>query len=88
MMICLALLSYLCDNLGVAALASNLVFHARTKHVEIDLHFIRDMVLQQRLEIRYVSTEDQIADLFTKSLSVARFLKLKHKLHVTYARLA
>lgn len=43
-----------CDNLSANALAANPVFHARTKHIEIDVHFVQDQVLRGRLDIRYV----------------------------------
>lgn len=43
-----------CDNMSTGALASNPVFHARTKHIELDLHFVRDRVLQKKLDIRYI----------------------------------
>lgn len=39
------------DNQGATSLAANLVYHARTKHIEIDMHFVRDMVLKRQLEI-------------------------------------
>lgn len=71
-----------CNNLGAATMASNHVYHARTKHVEIDLHFVGDMVLRKELEIRYVPTVDQTADVLTKALSVSRFLKLRNKLKI------
>jgi histone deacetylase 1/2 len=58
-----------CDNMGAKYLSSNPVFHARTKHVEVDYHFVRDRVLQKRLEVRYISTKDQVADGFTKALT-------------------
>ncbi|KAJ0444424.1 putative RNA-directed DNA polymerase [Helianthus annuus] len=51
-----------CDNIGATYLAANPVFHQRTKHLEIDLHFVRDMVLSRILRICYVSTVSQIAD--------------------------
>lgn len=71
-----------CDNLSAIALASNPIFHARTKHVEIDYHFIREKVLAKQIVVQHVGTSDQIADVFTKSLSVARFDFLKAKLMV------
>ena len=61
-----------CDNISVISLAANPVFHARTKHVEVDYHFIREKVLQKAMEIRYVNTIDQVADIFTKGLHPRR----------------
>ena len=69
-----------CDNIGATSLASNPVAHARTKHIEIDIHFVRDKVLQKVLDIRYVPTEEQIADALTKVLSGPRFHGLSVKL--------
>jgi len=65
-----------CDNMGAIALASNPIYHARTKHVEVDYHFIREKVLHKDLTISYISTHDQRADIFTKGLTSARFLFL------------
>ena len=69
-----------CDNMGAQALSSNPVHHARTKHVEIDVHFVRDLVSSHKLEVRYVPTSDQPADLFTKPLSADRLHFLAQKL--------
>ena len=55
-----------CDNISAIALASNPVFHARTKHVEIDYHFIREKVCNHDIKVQHVSTVDQLADIFTK----------------------
>ena len=70
------------DNQGAASLATNPIFHARCKHIEIDQHFVRDQLLAHELEVRYVPTVDQLADIFTKSLSTDRFLYLKDKLKI------
>ena len=71
-----------CDNLGAGALASNPIFHGRTKHIEIDVHFIREKVANNELEIRYVLTKDQVVDILTKPLTVERFAYLKNKFNV------
>ena len=77
-----------CDNMSAQALASNPVYHARTKHFELYLHFLRDLVTSRKLEVRYVSTAHQPADLLTKPLSGSRFLSLCHKLHLGSAQLS
>ncbi|XP_028083357.1 uncharacterized protein LOC114284615 [Camellia sinensis] len=72
-----------CDNLSAIALASNLVFHTRSKHIEVDCHFIRKKIATKQLLLKYVHSLDQIVDIFTKPLSVSRFNYLKAKLLVS-----
>ncbi|KAM0000492.1 putative RNA-directed DNA polymerase [Helianthus debilis subsp. tardiflorus] len=71
-----------CDNLGATYLSANPIFHARTKHVEVDFHFVREKVAQGRLVVQFISTHDQIADVFTKPLSSERFATLRDKLQL------
>ena len=68
------------DNLGAQALACNPVYHARTKHIELDVHFIRNLISEHKLEVRHVPTESQTADDLTKPLSLDRFRLLCSKL--------
>ncbi|GJW66223.1 putative RNA-directed DNA polymerase [Tanacetum coccineum] len=58
----------LCDNLGATYLSANPIFCARTKHVKIDYHFVREKVAQEDLRVQHISTHDQIAYIFTKPL--------------------
>lgn len=71
-----------CDNLGAKYLSSNPVFHTRTKHIEVDYHFVRERVSQKLLEIDFVPTGDQVADGFTKALHVRQLENFKHNLNL------
>jgi hypothetical protein len=59
-----------CDNIGAKYLSANPVFHARTKHIEIYYHFARGRVANNSLQIDCVPTGDQVADDFTKALTI------------------
>ena len=71
-----------CDNISSIALASNPVFHSRTKHLEVDYHFVREKVVRGELIVNFICSQDQVADLFTKGLSSSRFKTLVSKLPV------
>ncbi|XP_019167813.1 PREDICTED: uncharacterized protein LOC109163518 [Ipomoea nil] len=71
-----------CDNLGATYMCANPVFHARTKHVEIDYHFVRDKVESGDFLVNFISTKDQLADVLTKPLPSVRFATLRDKLSV------
>ena len=77
-----------CDNIGATYLAANPVYHARTKHIEIDYHFVREKIASKQLLLQFVSTRDQIADIFTKSLPVKSFSFFRDKLQVSTPPLA
>ncbi|KAM2593886.1 hypothetical protein TB1_042978 [Malus domestica] len=69
-----------CDNISAISLAKNPLFHAQTKHVKIDYHYIREKVLSNAVIVQFVCSQDQIADICTKSLSTSRVLLLRDKL--------
>jgi hypothetical protein len=56
------------------------VFHAWTKHIEVDFHFMRERVMRKLLEIDFVPSRDQVADGFTKPLPVRQLENFKHNL--------
>ena len=71
-----------CDNLTTVQLAANPVLHARTKHLELDLYFVWEKVLQKLIEVKHVPTLDQAADVLTKPISSQKFPDLRFKLNV------
>ena len=72
-----------CDNLGATYLSANPIFHARINHIEIDFHFVRERVANKQLDIRFISTKDQLANGFTKALPVKRLEDFKSNLNLS-----
>ena len=68
----------LCDNTSAIAITQNPKFHARTKHIDVRHHFIRDHVEKGHIEVLKIGTEDQLADIITKPLQESRFITLRH----------
>ena len=76
----------LCDNESAIKIGHNPVQHSRTKHIEIHHHFIRDHIARGDIELGYIPTKDQLADIFTKPLDEARFTFLRHELNIVDSR--
>ena len=79
--LCRATLVY-CDNISAVYMTSNPVQHQRTKHIEIDLHFVRERVAVGYLRVLHVPTSSQYADIFTKGLPSYVFTKFRSSLNV------
>lgn len=71
-----------CDNLSAVLLSANPMLHARTKHIEIDLYFVREKVMKKQIEGRHIRAADQIADVLIKANSSSRFALMISKLKV------
>lgn len=71
-----------CDNIGATYLSANPIFHARTKHIKMDYHFVREWVAQKLLDIQFVPTGDQVANGFTRPLSVRDLEAFRHNLNL------
>jgi hypothetical protein len=72
----------LCDNESAIRLADNPSEHSRTKHIDIRHHFLRDHQQRGGIDIYHISTENQLADIFTKPLDEKRFCRLRSELNV------
>ena len=71
-----------CDNVSDMYLSTNPVQHQRTKHVEIDLHFVRERVAVGDIRVLHVPTTSQFADIFTKGLPSSVFVDFRSSLNI------
>jgi hypothetical protein len=65
-----------CDNQGAIALAKDNKYHARTKHIDLRYHFIREAVEDGKIKVQYIPTDDNISDVFTKALPRPKFQRM------------
>ena len=72
-----------CDNMSALYMTVNPVMHARTKHVEMDYHFVREKVARGQLVTQFVRSKDQLVDIHTKALTKQVFAEFHHKLGAT-----
>lgn len=69
-------LTIYCDNKSTIELTKNPVFHAKTKHIDIAAHYVRELVEDGRINIEYINTKEQLADSLTKCLGRQQYERL------------
>jgi hypothetical protein len=72
----------LCDNQSCIKMTNNLVFHDKSKHIEIQYHYIHDMVQRGAIKLQYVGIDEQVVDVLTKPLSHVKFEYFRDKIGV------
>ena len=71
-----------CDNTSAINISKNLVMHAKTKHIAIKYHYVRELVEEKEVKMEYVSSKEKIVDIFTKTLPKDAYEYLRCKLGV------
>ena len=71
-----------CDNSSIIKLSRNPVLHGRSKHIDVRYHFLHNLVTKKIIDLVYCQSEDQVADILTKSLKLKAFEKLRGLLGV------
>jgi hypothetical protein len=77
-----ALIVIYCDNINSILLVNNLVYHARTKHIEVHYHFIKEKVLTREINVIHVSTKNKVVDILTKALGTYKLRRFRKILGV------
>jgi len=68
------------DNKSAISLCKNPVFHDRSKHIDTRYHYIRNCIEEGTVDVEYISTEDQLADILTKPLGRVKFIEMRKKI--------
>jgi len=71
-----------CDNNSTIKLSKNPVIHGRRNHIDVKFHFLRDLTKDETIEIIYCKSEDEVVDIFNKSLKLELLVKLRRLLGV------
>ena len=69
-----------CDNISSISLSKNLVQHSKAKHIPIKFHYLREQTTNTNINLEYIPTKEQVADIFTKPLNKEVFEHLRQKL--------
>ena len=72
-----------CDNTNAINLSKNPVHHSRTKHIEVRHHFLRDHITKNDIKLEFISTKEQLANIFTKPLDETQFVKIRRDLGIS-----
>jgi hypothetical protein len=75
------LINILCDNQSTIKISKNPVYHLKTKHFEIHLNYVKDMVGKKKLVVKYTPTDKQPADMLTKALGRTKFIQCRQLLN-------
>ena len=76
------LVTLYCDNTSAINISKNLVMHAKAKHIAIKYHYVRELVEDKQVKMKYIHTKEQIVDIFTKPLPRDAYEYLRGKLGV------
>jgi hypothetical protein len=77
--------SLMCNNTNAISIVKNPVFYKKMRHLERRHHFLRDHVEKGHIEMRYIDTERQLADIFTKPLEASRFVTLRGEIGICHS---
>jgi hypothetical protein len=75
-------IKFFCDNRGAISLSKNPALHTRAKHIDLKYHVVRSRLERKKIEVEFVSTSEQLADIFTKAIPAPQFKNLRNRLNI------